>query len=245
LGYPDILVLEQTFSNLNLSIDWSEIPKRKSSRDIWSNHGRDFGDYPMCESKALLNAFGSDCVVLDALSWGGEDFVVDLNLPLSEGQRVELGSFDLIIDPGTVEHCFNIAQAFLNIERLLAPSGFIYHQAAVAFPNHGFWSISPTAFFDFYDSRNFVLGAPYVWRGTCDQEGFEPKFNAIDPFAAILGVSTPLTGSFIFQAPSREHTANQATPFPIQRCYSSKPRSLPLRDYCAAALPESHRVPQS
>ena len=242
LGYPDVLATEKTFSNLNLSVDWLSISKRKDSKEVWRGHGRDHGDYPMCESKALINAFGADCVVLDAIRWGGEDFVVDLNLPLSAELTNQLGVFDLIVDPGTVEHCFNIAQAFINITNLIAPSGFVYHQAAVAFPNHGFWSLSPTAFFDFYESRNFVLGTPYIWIGTCDQEGFEPRFNAIDPFAALVGFSTPLIGSFVFQSSSSGAFLQDAG-FPIQRCYSGKFKTLPLSDFCGTALPESHRLP--
>ena len=242
LGYPDILALEKTFSNLDISVDWPGVTKRKDSKEVWRGHGRDHGDYPMCESKALIQAFGADCVILDAIHWGGEDFVVDLNLPLSAEMANQLGVFDLIVDPGTVEHCFNVAQAFINISNLIAPSGFVYHQAAVAFPNHGFWSISPTTFFDFYESRNFVLGTPYIWIGTCDQEGFEPRFNEIEPFAALLNFTTPLIGSFVFQSASDGALKPHDTGFPIQRCYSGKFKTLPLSDFCGAALPESHRL---
>lgn len=243
LGYPDVLATERTFSNLSLSLVWSGISKRENSKDVWRIHGRDHGDYPMCESKALIRALGADCVVLDAIRWGKEDFVVDLNLPLSADMKRQLGTFDIIVDPGTVEHCFNIAQAFINISHLVAPSGFVYHQAAVAFPNHGFWSISPTAFFDFYESRNFVLGTPYIWIGTCDQEGFEPRFNEIDPFAVLVGYSTPLVGSFIFQNSGNATLHAQDTLSPIQRCYSGNSRTLLLSDFVGIALPGTHRLP--
>ena len=241
LGYPDILATEKTFSNLNLTVDWASIAKRSDSRKIWKDHGKDLGDYPMCEAKSLLNALNAECVIVDAISWGGEDFVVDLNLPLSEELAKRLGSFDLIVDPGTVEHCFNIAQVFITINKLVAPLGYVYHQVAVAFPNHGFWSISPTALFDFYESRNYVLGLPYIWRGSCDQQGFEPRFQEILPYAPLTEVASPLGGSFVFQKSANETLETPENFFPIQRCYSGRSRDISMTDFFGNGLPESHR----
>lgn len=236
LGYPDILATEKTFSRLNLPVAWESILKRSDAAAVWKGHGRDFGDYPMCESKALIKALGASSMILDAIRWGEEDEIVDLNLPLSDTMKSRLGQFDIIIDPGTVEHCFNVAQAFLSIVDLLAPSGFVYHQAAVAFPNHGFWSLSPTAFFDFYESRRFTLGKSYAWVGTHDEEGFEPCFKPLDPFEILSDFPARIIGSFIFQKSPFGTVKVDGPYYPIQRCYSDKRRDIFLVDFIGKAL---------
>ena len=72
-------------------------------------------------------------VVIDAIKWGLEDHVVNLNEQLSFRHLFTLGRFDLVVDPGTLEHCFDIAQAFDNVCSLLAEGGFVVHEAAIAF----------------------------------------------------------------------------------------------------------------
>ncbi|OHC73525.1 MAG: hypothetical protein A3G18_12550 [Rhodospirillales bacterium RIFCSPLOWO2_12_FULL_58_28] len=236
LGYPDVMAIEKTFSRLELPVEWSAVPKRPDGPAVWKSQGRDLGNYPMCESKALIDALGGDCVVIDAIAWGQEDELVNLNQPLTKQQKEKLGDFDVIVDPGTVEHCFNIAQAFINIVDLLAPLGFVYHQAAVAYPNHGFWSISPTAFFDFYESRRFILGTPYVWVDSQDKDSGEPQFLQIDPFEAQNNFPPVKIGSFIFQK-RHETTVRVSGPhYPIQRCYSSKSRDISTIDFAGHAL---------
>lgn len=236
LGYPDVLAVEETFSRLELPVEWKSIPKRPDGPAVWKGHGRGLGNYPMCESKALINALGGDCIVIDAIRWGQEDEIINLNQPLTNQQKEKLGDFDIIIDPGTVEHCFNIAQAFISIVDLLAPLGFVYHQAAVAFPNHGFWSISPTAFFDFYESRRFILGTPYLWVDTQDKDSGEPRFLQIDPFQAQTDFPPAKTGCFIFQK-RHETTARIDGPYyPTQRCYSGRSRDISTIDFAGHAL---------
>ena len=65
--------------------------------------------------------------------------------------------FDLIIDPGTTEHCFNIAQAMKNIAEMTKVGGLIFHQIPGAYLNHGFYSVSPTFFLDFYSKNGFLV----------------------------------------------------------------------------------------
>ena len=147
---------------MGLDLDWDRIdalPVEKS-RKIWADHGRGhLADHAMLEAKSLFSSFGADAFVSDAIAWGGEDFELDLNLTLGWWRSRRIGRFDIIVDPGTLEHCFNIARAFINLDMLLRPGGFIYHQDAIAFPNHGLWSISPTTFFDFYEPRGYELGS--------------------------------------------------------------------------------------
>lgn len=237
LGYPDVFAGARSLETVGVDLNWEALPKRphEQSRKIWLDHGRsDLADYPMAEIKPLIATFGGDAVVSDAIAWGGEDLILDLNEKVSPLRRWRLGRFDLIVDPGTLEHCFDIARAFDNVDRLLAPSGFVYHQSAIAFPNHGFWSLSPTAFFDFYQSRGYQLGRPKRWDGGLDPEGFIVRFADLDPFAPIVGLPSPAIGTFVFRKLSmpiqitlRKH--------PIQRCYSGLSRDLDLQEFSQGA----------
>ncbi len=227
LGYPELLVTEDIWQS---RVSWDSLPKRDNSKELWIAHNRvTLGDTPMLESRGLYQALGCDVEISDALSWGGEDFVLDLNHPIKRSLR---GRYDIIVDPGTLEHCFNIAQAFENVDALLTRGGFIYHQNAIAFPNYGFWSISPTAFFDFYDSKGYELGQPYCFGPVLDKHGFVPTLVPIDPF----GENPPsprIIGSYVFRksdTPSLIPTWPLKT-YPTQRCYTGKSRTPVLVDF--------------
>ena len=130
LGYPDLLTDETTWPIQ--SINWRDAPKRRDAGPVWVGHGRaHLKNSPMVETKGLFQSLGCDVTVADAISWGGEDVMIDLNLRAPENMWEW---FDIIIDPGTLEHCFNIAQAFDNVDRMLRVGGIVYHQNAIALP---------------------------------------------------------------------------------------------------------------
>jgi len=67
------------------------------------------------------------------------DYRQDLNSPV-EG----LGSFSVITNFGTAEHCFNIAAVFQNIHNLLKVGGTVLHVLpAFGDINHGFYNVHP------------------------------------------------------------------------------------------------------
>jgi len=78
----------------------------------------------------------------------------DLNKPLPE----ELwGQYDVVLDSGTMEHCFNVKEVLFNSVRLLKEGGYIIHLNPVSgMVNHGFYQFSPTLYFDFYAVNNFT-----------------------------------------------------------------------------------------
>ena len=47
--------------------------------------------------------------------------------------------YDLIFDVGTLEHCFNVGQAFKNIMEMTKLGGTIF-MATASKINHGFWN---------------------------------------------------------------------------------------------------------
>ena len=191
-------------------------------------HRRYHTKVPIIEARALIRQLGGEPAITDAIATGKEDYILDLNYPLEDGSLT--GAFDLIVDPGTIEHCFNVAQAFDNIDCMLAPEGFVYHQAAAAFPNHGFWSISPTAFFDFYESRGYELGRAYYWDGAEDSGGLIPRLVLAAPYAERQ--ATPnLIASYVFR--KRRGVKVENIGYPMQRIYSTARRALQVHDFIA------------
>jgi hypothetical protein len=81
--------------------------------------------------------------VVDVIRHFGIERVIDLNEP-QEWPR----AYGLVINPGTLEHCFNIGVAWANVWRALAVGGVVMHVAPATMLNHGFWNVSPIALHD-------------------------------------------------------------------------------------------------
>lgn len=112
--------------------------------------------------------------------------------------------------------------------------GVVYHQNAIVFPNHGLWSISPTAYFDFYQPRDYLLGTPYRFGKALDDNGFDVVLEPIDPFEPITAPLSVVIGSYLFQK-TKPH--NSAISYPVQRCYLTRFRDIPL--WISAQEPQS------
>ncbi len=68
----------------------------------------------------------------------------DLNQPLPP-----LGLFDVIINHGTAEHIFNIAQVFRSIHDACKVGGLMVHESPfTGWLDHGFYCLQPTLFYD-------------------------------------------------------------------------------------------------
>lgn len=85
------------------------------------------------------------------------DYVLDLN---NEVEEYLFNKFDLIYDGGTCEHIFNIPVCFSNICKMLKTGGRIIHEAGSSGTiDHGFYSMQPTLFYDFYITQNFLINS--------------------------------------------------------------------------------------
>lgn len=105
---------------------------------------------PYCET-LLLDCFGA-CTVdsIDNSGFEGASIIADLNQPIPA-----LGKFDTIIDGGSTEHIFDIAQVYRNIGKLAEVGGQVVHIVpANQFCGHGFWQMSPELFFSMYSVEN-------------------------------------------------------------------------------------------
>lgn len=78
--------------------------------------------------------------------------VVNMNEPLPQHLHQK---YDTVIDGGSLEHIYNLPQAFKNCSLLCRPGGQILHLLpANNYCGHGFWQFSPELFFSLYSSTN-------------------------------------------------------------------------------------------
>lgn len=93
---------------------------------------------------------------LDYSDYEGADIVFDLNC--RELPKEVKGAYDFVINGGTLEHVFDVAQALRNINELAKLDGIIYHIVPLAgWVEHGFYSFSPTFFIDYYKENECVI----------------------------------------------------------------------------------------
>ena len=141
LGYPDILA---TAAECHELFGVSAV----STIEGGSQHGV---HRPLVETQELFRLLGSRFECVDVVRWRGMELVVDLN------EQYDLGQFDLVIDPGTTEHCFNIGQAMMNAANAVKVGGRIYHSPPMTMLNHGFYNVCPTMLQDFYTQNDWEI----------------------------------------------------------------------------------------
>lgn len=117
-------------------------------------HGLDSGQYSYFSIQKLFESESWGFDYLDIKQGTGTDsdgFIeVDLNHSIPSNLY---SSYDILIDSGTAEHCYNIGKVFENYFHLLKPGGFLFQYIPFLSPNHGFWSMNPTAVYDLASSN--------------------------------------------------------------------------------------------
>lgn len=82
----------------------------------------------------------------------------DLNHPLPP-----LGQFDVVMNHGTAEHVFNIAQVFASIHAACKVGGLMIHDAPFyGWPDHGFYCLQPTLFYDLAAANGYEIAGMYI-----------------------------------------------------------------------------------
>lgn len=94
--------------------------------------------------------------VLDIKEFFGGEIIHDLNTPIPDEL---VGKYDFLINPGTYEHCFNIAMAMANGYMLLKPGAKSFHTAPHIRGKHGFWNFCKGTFEELYKHN----GGRVVW----------------------------------------------------------------------------------
>lgn len=152
LGVPEIYATYQELKNWFPAFTQHQCPLTSKEVQITTNEiGRQLD---WVTAKTFFKSLGvSDLFTIDIP--GCEhvpDLVHDLNNPLPEHY---LNRFNLVLDPGTVEHTFDLKTALTNIVRALMIGGVVIHQVPVYSYNGGYISINPNLLNDFYSSNGF------------------------------------------------------------------------------------------
>lgn len=158
LGYPDVLVDASTLEELLGAQLATRASYRPDSEAIARFHRMPEGTR-IPEAQNLFALLGYDLEILDIGALRGGEMIHDLNEPVPERLHRR---YALIIDPGTLEHCFNIAQAAANAAQMVAPGGGVLHANPLNMFNHGFYNLNPTWYHDFYVANGFRLEALHV-----------------------------------------------------------------------------------
>ena len=170
LGYPDILVRPEQIVRLLGEDVAARIVHRDDSADIlrWHHVAQTF---PVPEATSLFAALGFELEVIDVARVRGGELVHDLNQPLpAELER----RYAMAIDAGTLEHCFNIGQAAINVAGLVEVGGFVLHGNPINMFNHGFYNLNPLWYYEFYEANGFKLELAMMVSGPFYRPDVEP-----------------------------------------------------------------------
>lgn len=151
MGYPDILYPPEKLREL-MGDKILGLKYREDSEAICKRHGIANRDIPDAES--LFEQYGVALDVYDIVAERGCETICDLNYPVPEQA---LAQYDYVLDVGTLEHCFNIGQALVNMAALAKVGGYVFHENPFNWGNHGFYNLNPTLFHDFYTDNGFKL----------------------------------------------------------------------------------------
>jgi hypothetical protein len=204
LGYPDVLFPPDKLAQA-LGDRAERLQYRPDSDKICARHGIQNRQIPDAES--LFDLFGASLDVYDIVDERGCEIVLDLNFPFPANACEQ---YEWVLDVGTVEHCFNIAQAIVNVASLAKVGGTVIHENPFNCGNHGFYNLNPTLYHDFYAQNGFVVE--------------ECKLARRDGWV----VSAPATKRFIYtESEINVHTVARRVEvkdmtFPMQTKYRSK-----------------------
>ncbi|HKP24300.1 MAG TPA: hypothetical protein VJV39_10565 [Dongiaceae bacterium] len=157
LGYPDVLVsAEQAQQYLGAELA-ARLAYRPDSASIIAWHALEAHLDRVIDAQSLFDVMGMRLTVVDLVASRGGERIVDLNEPLPSDL---VDAFDIVLDAGTMEHCFNVGQAVRNILAMAKVGGFVIHMNPMTMINHGFFNFSPTFYHDFYGQNGHQLIAP-------------------------------------------------------------------------------------
>ena len=151
LGYPDIITDCLTLCEIWEDNNLEQLPLDSQQQDIQTWHGYS-GEVP--DAVEFFKYLGHKLTVIDKLSHRGIETLIDLNetLPIQLYQQA-----DLIIDTGTLEHCFNAGQAFCNMCEMLAVDGMVMTMAPYSKLNHGYYNFCPLMYKDGFEQNGFEI----------------------------------------------------------------------------------------
>jgi SAM-dependent methyltransferase len=106
---------------------------------------------PYTSRELFLDSGFSHYDDIDFVPDEGVTIVHDMNTPLPEHVK----GYDLVVECGTMEHIFDVAQVFKNMIQLCEVGGTVFHASPLTWLNHGFYNFSLTLFYDVYRNNGF------------------------------------------------------------------------------------------
>jgi SAM-dependent methyltransferase len=149
-----VTALEFTEMALQHNVRLKSIPVELHREPTLANRGFVSDDW-------LLKSLGFDEVVrVDVSDYESSDLIFDLNDPQTPPSL--LNRFDLVLDSGTLEHVFDFAAGLRHCVRMVRPNGRVIHLTPSSnCVEHGFYSVSPTLYADYYSASGFTIDR--VW----------------------------------------------------------------------------------
>lgn len=136
----------------NHSPKWAIQALLKDAQSYKPNEEANYMNTSEFSENLFTEYLGADSVdSMDVSSYERATILHDMNLPVEN--YVE--EFDTIFDGGSLEHIYNIPQAFQNLSKMCKVGGQILHVLPANNQcGHGFWQMSPELFFSLYSEKN-------------------------------------------------------------------------------------------
>ena len=147
LGWPDFIVSEELM--FEIYGETAEQFRIENNPKSWGRKERELFDV-----HAVFQHHNCNLTIIDVIQHRGVEEFLDLNEPLEENffQR-----FDLVVDTGTIEHCFNAGTAFKNMCNMTKVGGVIITAAPYSRPFHGYYNFTREMYTDGFGKNGFDI----------------------------------------------------------------------------------------
>lgn len=148
-GYTDLMLSKKQWLEHVNEETYLKLDNRQNHESLKKIHGRaDVEKVPTWKCiENLIFENNIQFTFIDFDKYEGSELLLDLNFRVPE---TYFEKYDAVLDLGTSEHIFNYPQVLMNCHLLAKKNGIIYHEVPLNWPNHGFYGLSPTLFYNFY-----------------------------------------------------------------------------------------------
>ena len=216
--YFDFVTLETCAANLKVKL--SEVGEIGLKANEWMPHIKTISD------TTFFKAIGFSSVLsVDVSDYENPDLIWDFNKPVPNEMK---DRFDVVYDGGSLEHIFHIGTALCNITSVLNVGGRAIHNAPTHnYVDHGFYSLSPTLFYDYYETNHFsdlkghLLGNRLPLSHNDVPKVYEYKPGMLEPFAIGGFTKERFDGCemFVTHFSARKTAESRGDIVPMQRRY--------------------------
>ena len=182
---------------------------------------------PYTGREFLLDAGFKNYDDIDFVPDEGVSIVHNMNEPLPADTK----QYDLVLECGTMEHIFDVAQVFKNMIRLCKVGGTVCHISPLTWLNHGFYNFSLTLFYDVYRTNYFENEKFWLmnWPRNYLQVG---SSNALKVDFIPSQILQPANTEFLMLAYTAKKTVEGLFRIPTQAAYDPELKlNTPLRTH--------------